>query len=509
MSRFRASLALAVAALLAGCAAPASQPTASASATASAGSEASTPAAAGRSLDGRVLTQCTIGGADSGGSVTSGLCGTLLVPEDRTHPAGRQIRLQVAVIPALTNDPAAQPLFALAGGPGGASTRQFGWLPTVFASVHATRDIVLVDQRGTGNSNQLIMPPSPDTNGLADDQADAALATWAADYFGSLDADPAPYTSTVAADDLDDVRAALGYDQIDLYGPSYGATLAQYYLRQHGDHVHVAVMDGGTPLDVPIFERMAANSQHALDLLFDRCAADLACAGAFPTLRADWTSVLESLATPVDIVDPATGQQAQLSRVDVENAVHNALVDRSSAAMLPLLIHIASTGDWQSVLAATAGMQTQGGNDILLMSEEIRCTEAWARFDEAQVQVLGEGSYDLDAQLASARSWTMVCAHIPAGAAPADDGAPVMTDTPVLWVTGDGDPQDPPANLAAVPGQEPNAAIVVMPVANHTVGHLGCLPSIIGKFLDTGTAQGIDTTCVARGADPNPAFRVQ
>ena len=433
----------------------------------------------------------------------------LPVPEDRANPAGRQIRLQVAVIPALANDPAAQPLFALAGGPGGASTRQFGWLPTVFASVHATRDIVLVDQRGTGNSNQLIMPPSPDTNGLADDQADAALATWAADYFGSLDADPALYTSTVAADDLDDVRAALGYDQIDLYGPSYGATLAQYYLRQHGDHVHVAVMDGGTPLDVPIFERMAANSQHALDLLFDRCAADPACAGAFPTLRDDWTSVLESLATPVDVVDPATGQQAQLSRVDVENAVHSALVDRSSAAMLPLLIHIASTGDWQSVLAAATGMQTQGGNDILLMSEEIRCTEAWARFDEAQVQVLGEGSYDLDAQLASARSWTMVCAHIPAGAAPADDGAPVVTDTPVLWVTGDGDPQDPPANLAAVPGHEPNAAIIVMPVANHTVGHLGCLPSIIGKFLDTGTAQGIDTTCVARGADPNPAFRVQ
>jgi pimeloyl-ACP methyl ester carboxylesterase len=497
MSRFRASLALAVAALLAGCTGPAAPP-----------ASPSPVAVPGRSMGGQPLTQCTIGGTDSGGSVTSGLCGTLTVPEDRGKPSGRQVSLQVAVIPALAADPAPQPLFALAGGPGGAGTRQFGWLPSVFVGIHATRDIVLVDQRGTGNSNQLIMPPLPDTTGLADAQASAALASWAADYFGSLDADPTMYTSTVAADDLDDVRAALGYDQIDLYGPSYGATLAQYYLRQHGDHVHVAVMDGGTPLDVPIFERLPANSQHALDLLFDRCAADPACAGAFPQLRDEWASVLDSLATPVDVVDPATGQHAQLSQVDIEGAVHGALVDRSSAAMLPLLIHIASTGDWQSVLAAAAGMQTQGGTDLLLMSEEILCTEAWARLDEAQVQVLGEGSYDLDAQLASARSRAMVCAHIPAGAAPADDGAPVVTDTPVLWVTGDGDPQDPPANLAAVPGQEPNAAIIVMPIANHTVGHLGCLPSIIGKFLDTGTADGIDTSCVARGANPNPAFRL-
>jgi pimeloyl-ACP methyl ester carboxylesterase len=99
------------------------------------------------------------------------------------------------------------------------------------------------------------------------------LQTWSDDWLASIEADPRQYTSSVAADDLDAVREALGYDVIDLYGPSYGATLAQYYIRQHPDHVRVAIMDGGTPLDVPALERMATNSQAALELLFDRSPA--------------------------------------------------------------------------------------------------------------------------------------------------------------------------------------------------------------------------------------------
>jgi pimeloyl-ACP methyl ester carboxylesterase len=126
--------------------------------------------------------------------------------------------------------PAPDPFFAIAGGPGEASTQFFAWLPDHYAGIHATHDIVLVDQRGTGASNAHVLPPLPDTSGLSASEADARLSAWMHDSLAALDADPRFYTSAVAADDLDDVRAALGYDTIDLYGASYGGTLAQYYL---------------------------------------------------------------------------------------------------------------------------------------------------------------------------------------------------------------------------------------------------------------------------------------
>ena len=269
-------------------------------------------------------------------------------PRGSLEPGGRRIDLRVAVVPALAADPRPDPLFAIAGGPGEAGTQFFAWLPGLFTGVHATRDIVLIDQRGTGGSNPLTLPPAPDTSGMSAAQAEARLAAWMHDALAALDADPRFYTSTVAADDLDDVRAALGYDTIDLYGTSYGGTLAQYYLRQHPDHVRVAVLDGSTPLDVPVLERMAANSQHALDLLLARCAADAACHRAFPDIEDEWTSLAGRLADGVTttVVNPETGEHAVADLLTVGPSVHNALLTGSGGTTLPLAIHLASEGDW-------------------------------------------------------------------------------------------------------------------------------------------------------------------
>ena len=242
------------------------------------------------------MTPCLVQGEIPVKAEVAGLCGTLQVPEDRSKPDGRRIGLRVAVVPALAAVPQPDPLFAIAGGPGDAGHAVLRLAAGPLYGVHATRDIVLVDQRGTGGSNHLTLPPSPDTSGLSASEADARLAAWMHDALAALDADPRFYTSTVAADDLDDVRAALGYDKIDLYGTSYGGTLAQYYLRQHADHVRVAVLDGSTPLDVPVLERMAANSQHALDLLLARCAADAACHRRFPRLASEWSTLVGRLA---------------------------------------------------------------------------------------------------------------------------------------------------------------------------------------------------------------------
>ena len=267
----RAGLAVAAAALLVGCT--------------SAPGRSAAPADHARLLAGQPMATCTISGEVPVKASFPAYCGTLLVPEDRSKPSGRQIGLRVAVVPAVAADAKPDPFFALAGGPGEASTSFFAWLPGLYTDVHATHDIVLVDQRGTGASNPLTLPAMPDTTGLSAAEADARLSAWAKESLAGLDADPRMYTSSVAADDLDAVRAALGYDKIDLYGASYGGELAQYYLRQHEDHVRVAIMDGTTPLDVHVLELMAATSQHALDLLLAQMRRRSGLPGRLPEPR--------------------------------------------------------------------------------------------------------------------------------------------------------------------------------------------------------------------------------
>ncbi len=331
---------------------------------------------------------------------------------------------------------------------------------------------------------------------------------WIRGSLAALDADPRFYTSTVAADDLDDVRAALGYDKIDLYGVSYGGTLAQYYMRQHPDHVRVAVLDGATPLDVPVLELMAVNSQRALDLLLKRCGEDADCHAAFPDLAGEWRTLLDGLATGIttNVVNPDTGEKVVADLMAVGGSLHNALRTGRSAANIPLAIHLAAQGKWDM----TGELVPPVGNGIetSLMANEIFCSEAWARYDPAEVERLGAGSYALPMKLADARTRAVVCRALPKGVIPADDAAPVRTDIPVLWLTGDGDPQDPPANLTAVPSQQPNSLVAVMPAQEHVVGHLGCGPRVIAAFVDAGTVEDLDTTCLARGDDPNPAFRL-
>ena len=239
-------------------------------------------------LDGEVMAGCSAAGVDA-------WCGRLSVPEDRSTPAGTTIELGVMVVPAASPSPEPDAVFFLAGGPGGAATESWAPAATVFADVHASRDIVLVDQRGTGLSNQLMLPEPPDLDGMADGEIRQVMGDWVDNAFADLPGDYRHYTSRDAADDLDAVRDALGYETIDLYGGSYGATLAQYYLRLHPDRVRTAVLDGGTLLDVPVFEVYAGHSQDVVDRVFARCAADEDCRRAFPNPADDLARSIRQL----------------------------------------------------------------------------------------------------------------------------------------------------------------------------------------------------------------------
>jgi pimeloyl-ACP methyl ester carboxylesterase len=335
---------------------------------------------------------------------------------------------------------------------------------------------------------------------LSDADTDALLPR-ATESLAAIDADPRFYTTSVAADDVDDVRAALGYEAINLYGTSYGGTLAQYYLRQHGDSVRVAVLDGATPVDVRVFERMAASSQAALD---PTAAPRTACDEAFRSLPKIGCSG-RPFGNPDHPRRSPVGRRGATTHRFRRRCPCGPATE-ATAGQIPLAIHLAYQEKWIEAAQIISGPAS--GGPTLLMTDEIFCSEAWARFDPSEAARLGAGSYALSKQIADAEERAEMCRLLPEGMAPSDDAAPVRTDKPVLWIVGDADPQDPPANLTGLPDQQPNSRVVVMPAQQHVVGHLGCMPSLIADFLEAGSPDEVDASCAADGPTPSLTFRL-
>lgn len=326
------------------------------------------------------LTPCTIAGQPA-------QCGSLPVYENRDTRTGRVIDLKIAVIRSTNPQPAKDPVFLLSGGPGVAATEDTGNIQLVHY-IRNDRDLVLVDQRGTGGSHQVTPPTTPDWSGLSPSEVEPAYAAWIKEQLPKLDMDMRYYTTSVAMDDLDEVRQALGYNKINLFGGSYGATAAQYYLRQYEPHVRSVVLISGSLGNIPIWERQAANAQQAIDALFSRCESDPTCHAAFPEVRTEFAALLERL-SEAPIVIEWEGGTLTLTRDLFAAKVEDLTRDAKRAAALPRLIHQAyAFDDWKPFGNASFGDWTP-----LLMGYSIQCREKWAAFSPEEVSRLGQGSY--------------------------------------------------------------------------------------------------------------------
>jgi len=435
-------------------------------------------------------------------------CGTLRVPENPADPAGRQIELRVAVLRARGRNPASDPLFFLTGGPGQAASESYLQMGGAFAEINRQRDIVLVDQRGTGQSNPLDCPQVEDP--LEVDTLEEVAAA-AAECAAQLDADPRFYTTAIAMDDLDRVRAALGYEQINLYGVSYGTRAALAYLRQYPGRVRAVILDGVVPPEEALGVDVARDAQRALDLMFDRCARDADCAAAFPDLRADFAALaarLDAAPAPVTVDDPLTGERVAFDYTydGFAGTVRLLSYAPETVALLPLLIHTAATRDDLSLLAAQSLLVGGQLADSISqgMGYSVLCAEDAPRLDLAQADALNAGTYLGDAQTDQIAA---VCAAWPRGEIPADFGAPVMAAAPVLILSGEADPVTPPENGQQVASALPSSLHVVAPGQGHNVILRGCLPRLAAGFIAAAGFDGLDTACVSEIA-PMPFFVV-
>jgi pimeloyl-ACP methyl ester carboxylesterase len=427
---------------------------------------------------------------------TDAYCGTLTVFEDRARKSGRQIRLWIVVLPAV-RPVARDPLVFLAGGPGQGAAQLARQIRAAFRTVQRTRDIVLVDQRGTGKSNPLNC--RSDANSLREmtESTDAGLDRLKRCLAG-YDADVRLYTTNIAMDDLDEVRAYLGYDRVNLYGGSYGTRAALVYLRRHGEHVRTMILDGVAPMDMRLPMFTARDAQRALDKLLTDCDADTACKQAFPELPARIRNLLRRLedAPPtVRIVHPRTGiaEDVRVEARVVASILFSALYSPLTASIVPALVDHAERNEFQSVFALGLAGEGTDENMSVGMQLSVLCSEDAARVTQTDVDQATAGTlfgtHLLGNQLKACGIW-------PRGVVDASYYEPVVSDVPALVLSGDLDPVTPPTWGEAVVKSLSHGRHVTVPATGHGVISTACGLRLIQDFIDSASSDSLDVSCV-------------
>jgi pimeloyl-ACP methyl ester carboxylesterase len=426
-------------------------------------------------------------------------CATLFVPENRANPDGRRIPLSIVVLPA--EGPAEpDPLYHFAGGPGQAATEFADGNARRFATIRRTRDIVMVDQRGTGHSNGLYCEFTDVTERTAalfgaffpPDVARRCAAAL------SVRADLRFYDTAVAALDVDTVRTWLGYARLNLYGGSYGTRAALAYLRAFPARVRTITLrgimapSGSLPLDNP------RSAQESLERTFRACDAQPTCRAAFPALRRELTATLRRLdqqPEPVRIRDAATGDSVTLpvDRGVLAGSIRRMLMDAEQERRVPLAIHEASSGRFETIRAGIEGTVGIAGTIAWGMGLSVVCAEdpgIVGRHDIARATAgTFMGRAQVDGMLAVCREW-------PAGTPPRDYADPVRADVPALLFSGDEDPTTPARWGEDVARSLPNGRHFVMVGISHAP-FPDCATGIMARFVGAGTTAGLDTSCLA------------
>ena len=450
------------------------------------------------------LSPCKLSAAD-GRQEEGAQCGTLEVPLNPNDPGGETIELFVAVVEALAEQPSPDPLVVIAGGPGEAATRFYATAARAFSHIVRDRDIVLVDQRGTGRSAPLRCDHGQDDPFLTSVGV-AEVIDASVQCLEGLDHDPRFFTTSVAVRDLERVRRALGYEKLNLYGVSYGTRVAQHYLRRFPERTRRIILDGVVPPDVALGPEVALASQAALDALFERCETDEGCRGAFPDLARRFDAVLGRLRqAPVETVvnHPRTGEAVDVV-VDhwmLIGVVRLLVYHPQTASLLPVVIDAVDRGDYR-VVAAQAFVVTEGLVDLAVgLNNAVVCTE-----DFPFVR-----NMDLEAQAATYMGTAFMeivvgtCEHWPKGMLDDDLREPLLSDVPALILSGELDPITPPRYASKVATGLANAVEVVGRGQGHGMLMVGCTQRLMAEFLDIDEVKALDLACVDR-MRPFPLF---
>jgi pimeloyl-ACP methyl ester carboxylesterase len=445
------------------------------------------------------LESCRLPGVDS-----AVRCGTHEVWEDRAAKSGRRIKLNIAVMPARISARESDPLFVFAGGPGQGAVSIAGQVQGIFSRLNDTRDVVLIDQRGTGKSHPLECANSEQPlQALFEDALPEKMVERCLE---GLDADPRQYITTIAVADIDEVREALGYNRINVWGASYGTRFALEYLRRYGDHVRSVVLDGVAPSTMKLPLSFVFDGEAALGKLIAACEGEDRCHKAYPNLRESIASMKGRLAQAsmrASIQDPRTADREDINVTEnvYLSGLFRPLYVAELASLLPYGIAAAEGGDFNPLLAQNLQLVDSVSENLSVgLHLAVLCSEDVPRItpeDLARASSAFFGTALVDDFVRACRRW-------PVGKVPADYYEPVRSDVPVLIFSGGIDPATPSHHAEEVARTLTRSRQFIAPQLGHGVSTHGCAPRLIESFVRAGNADGLDGKCLEK--IPRPLF---
>ena len=448
-----------------------------------------------------VLSPCRLAGLDAPAQ-----CGTYEVWEDRQAQRGRRIQLSVAVVPARLRTHEPDPIVVLAGGPGQGAVSLAPQVMPLFSRLNDSRDVVFLDQRGTGSSNPLDCEDDEAQQSLQAVFEETLPERLVVRCLEQLQADPRLYVTSIAVEDLDEVRDALGYPKLNLWGGSYGTRVALEYIRRHGDRVRTATLDGVAPPDMKLPLSFVRDGEAALERLLAACDEEPLCHKVYPDLRRTMTGLRAQLARSparVAIQDPRTGEREtiEVNENVFLSGLFRPLYVAELASLLPFGVASAASGDFNPLLAQNLEFTDDISENLSIgMHLAIICAEDIPRISPADLQAVSHSFFGralVDDFIRACRIW-------PRGEVPKDYYEPVRSDVPVLLLSGGIDPATPPRHGEEVAKTLPNSRHLVAPHLGHGVSVHGCGPRLVESFIRKGNARELDGKCLER--IPRPLF---
>jgi len=423
-------------------------------------------------------------------------CGRLEVPENRDDPRGRKLSLFVAILPANTLSPKDDPLLLLAGGPGQPAST-LGPFALQLSALRRTRDVVLIDQRGTGRSSRLDCPAfAPDEHAEfdIDPVPKSLLCAW---QLAERRVDASQYTTSAFVADIEAVREALGYRQWNLWGGSYGTRVAQEYVRRHPAQVRSMVLDGVAPPSMRISFDVWRTRDDALDGVIAACRASAPCAKAHPDPDATLRDIERALdgGKTIMLRDPRTGITRDM-HIDFETvigALQPLTYAPDAASLIPELLALAHEGDFAPLFAASlviVGDLPEQFSPALHYS--VTCAEDVPRVTRAE----RANGVDDERVRALARRTLAVCDQWPKGSFDGDFTQPLRSNVPTLLLSGGLDPVTPPAYGDEVARTLPRSRHIVARGFGHIVSPHACAPRLIAAFVDDAAFTTLPQACI-------------
>jgi pimeloyl-ACP methyl ester carboxylesterase len=456
------------------------------------------------------LTPCEIGRRSEAGigpnATDAAYCTYFDVPENWNAPQGRHIQLHVALVKSRSAHPPADLMVYLDGGPGGAATETYPVIAPALAPLRDKRNILLIDQRGTGGSNQLKCDEGKnESNDVVPDISRGLQRVQQCLEHLRTYASPEYYTTTDASRDLEAVRQALGAPQLNVVGISYGTRAAQQYAGRYPDAIRSVVLDSTVPNTLALGSEHARNLESAMRAEFALCTQNQRCDQNFGDSYRTLYRLRDHLrGHPEEVAmrDPNTFEPTRLtmSAPDLAGIVRMYLYSPLTASLLPLMLHEADHGNYEPLLSQKKLISDSLGAEISNgMELSVICSE--------DADLISPRLEDADTLMGNAMIERIkeACSVWPKGQRPADFHRPWTSSAPVLVLAGQYDPVTPPAYGQEVLKTLSHARLLVAPGQGHSVIAAGCMPRLVSQFVDDLQPQKIDAECLKELGD-TPAF---